>query len=44
MRLHVRIHNGNFRDHENNVCRFMLYLFKFQKLKKLAIFKTDPFF
>jgi len=26
------------------IYKFMLYLFKFQKLKKLAIFKIDPFF
>ena len=43
--MHVRIHigNGNFPDHEKNIYKFMLYLFKFQKLKKLAIFKMDLF-
>jgi len=30
--------NGNIPDYENNICKFMLYLFKFQKLKKLAIY------
>jgi len=46
IRLHIKVHNGNgnFPDHENDTCKFMLYLFKFQNLKKLAIFKMDPFF
>jgi len=26
------------------ICKFMLNFFKFQKLKKLAILKIDPFF
>jgi len=32
---------GNFPGHENDICTFMLYLLKFQKLKQLAIFKIE---
>jgi len=31
IRLDVRFHNGNFPDHKNNICKVVLYLFKFQK-------------
>jgi len=31
--MHVRIRDGNIPDHENDICKFMLHLFKFQKQK-----------